>query len=493
MQSVPNRLLPRFVSLLVAVSLMASFASVASAAPVEIQTQSSFNASISQELQYQVEPAASTRNLIPGLEVTFQANAGATTYLRALNLSTTNVTSLDLGDNIGNTFWGTCRYSSGAAVSGVQDHYWASNLVPPAEIAITPQLRWLFVAPISGTYTCEVSVSGYSTIIHSGREVTMRIPAGASLTGQTYASAEEWKLDGSGSQTINVGNTVETLEHTYNLEESSDLTLDADIAISTCKYLSSICSGGQSGILGSSAKIQIEAQPILTGGASCGSAILSSPVTRWISSPKHHLTMNNSLTIDAASLSGCDEVEVKIKVSALDGNPIYLHGNSSIVASRVVAYEHQSQRATWSFADAQARFSGASIAADATAPSGDGQVGLLSSASGVNTSTSETVAVTPGTVVSVSGDWKLSGHGSELQLCFDVGGCPSTQALGSLNGTTTYTTDWEPFRVESEVPAGATNAYLSWSVGSDSAVDGFDWDATAATASYEPSVTPIAH
>ena len=180
------------------------------------------------------------------------------------------------------------------------------------------------------------------------------------------------------------------------------------------------------------------------------------------------------------------------QVAALPGAPVEaLHG--SFTSELEVSPGYQSGLNNWTFADGQARFDNdVIIVNDPSAPSGDGAVALLTSASGQKTAHSEPVAVTPGTQVTVGGDWRLSGHGTRLRLCFDVGGCPSSATLGNLTGSTLYMVDWITFELEGMAPAGASEAYLAWTVGSDGYSDGFTWNvlSDAADSITRVEVTP---
>ena len=134
----------------------------------------------------------------------------------------------------------------------------------------------------------------------------------------------------------------------------------------------------------------------------------------------------------------------------------------------------------WTFEDDIARFdNGAVVVTDPTAPSGDDHVLKLSSTSGQKTAASEHVTVIPGDEVRVWGDWRLSGHGTRLRLCFDVGGCTSSATVGSLTGSTVYSIDWITFELATNAPANSTEAWLEWTVGSDSYSDGFSWSVLA--------------
>jgi hypothetical protein len=107
---------------------------------------------------------------------------------------------------------------------------------------------------------------------------------------------------------------------------------------------------------------------------------------------------------------------------------------------------------------------------DPSAPSDDKRVVKVSS--GVHTS--DTVAVAPGAQIEVSGIWDLSGHGTKIELCFVGGSCTASSTMGRLTGTTVYSIPWIEFDLSTTVPAGRTQAYLRWTVASDSQIDYLD-------------------
>jgi len=126
------------------------------------------------------------------------------------------------------------------------------------------------------------------------------------------------------------------------------------------------------------------------------------------------------------------------------------------------------------------------VYSDPSAPSGDGEIVRLSAPDGETANGfSESYYVEPGQTVTVTGFWRLSGHGSTLTMCFDNGECPESESLGELGGSTIYNIDWTPFTLEAVVPDDSYWLYLDWIVGSDSEIDnlefGFDTSDTSNT------------
>jgi hypothetical protein len=52
--------------------------------------------------------------------------------------------------------------------------------------------------------------------------------------------------------------------------------------------------------------------------------------------------MNNQLKLDKITLGACTALSISVKVRAVDGNPLYIHGGtaSGSAASHAMAYEY---------------------------------------------------------------------------------------------------------------------------------------------------------
>jgi len=111
--------------------------------------------------------------------------------------------------------------------------------------------------------------------------------------------------------------------------------------------------------------------------------------------------------------------------------------------------------------------------------------------------TSMSLAVSPGQSVGVHGLWRLDGHGTTLDLCFDTDECLDTVSLGDINGATIYNIDWTAFALSATAPEDATEAYLVWSVGSEAEIDGLTWffsanDTSITRVDVTPTITVTA-
>ncbi|XEC32849.1 hypothetical protein JAO84_20145 [Streptomyces fradiae] len=281
---------------------------------------------------------------VPGTEIAFDAAAGERSYLWSRYFVTEPVDALSAGDNIGNTFAIRCRNADGTALPTATEagSYWAANLVPAIENKLTSALRWVFVAPAAGSYTCRLSIVSYSSIIVNGRTVTMRVPAGAELARQTYpvyTDITRWTLLAGSGTTVARGTTATTLGYTVTPTAGNRLSLYQDAALSTCAAGSSICSGGTTAYDGTVVETWVEAQPRNADGSLCGGPI-AGPVSRWdITNAKHHQSAANTLTLTTAQLGGCTQVRTTLKVRNVDGNPVKIHDG---YASGTIAATHGS-------------------------------------------------------------------------------------------------------------------------------------------------------
>lgn len=255
------------------------------------------------------------------------------------------MTPLGSGDNVGTTAAVRCGYSHGGALPAEAEagSYWAANQVPPGEASVSPALRWVFIAPTAGTYTCRLSVVSYSSIIQNGRTVTMKVPAGAELDRAVYANAARWTLPAASATVIARGTTQTTLGYTYVPTGGDNITLVQDAALTTCVPNSAICAGGSTAYDGTKAETWIEAQPQNADGTKCGDPI-GGPVAKWsISSAKHHRTATNAFHLTRSQLRGCTHIRTTLKVKNTDGNPVNLHaGHASgqIAATHGLAFTY---------------------------------------------------------------------------------------------------------------------------------------------------------
>lgn len=314
--------------------LATCWAGAASAAPAERTAP---------EYTYQVTRKAGPYQEIPGLSVNIHAEKGQPTYLWARDLRNENVTDLGSGDNIGSTFALYCRNADGSELPGERGTYWAANLVPPGEKQLTPTLRYLFVAPETGDYTCVTAISSYSSIIQGGREVVMRIPAGASLAHQPRSAGSRWTLPIDAERTIGSGESVSTLGFTYTPKwQDRKLAIVQDANLTTCLPGGSPCDGGSSGSDGVKVRTQVVAQPQHADGTPCGSPLTSEPKTTFISHAKHHLTSTNTLYATKSDLGACAKLRVNLELANLEGNPVMLHAgeSSKLARSHGVAFEY---------------------------------------------------------------------------------------------------------------------------------------------------------
>ncbi|MBT2444259.1 hypothetical protein J7E93_30035 [Streptomyces sp. ISL-36] len=306
-----------------AASVLALAGLVGTAAPAQ--------AALTEPFDYQVTPKAGPYRDIPGTEVTFTAAAGERSYLWSRNVVVSNVTKLAEGDWLGTTLSIRCAYAGGTPETaplpaGVEaGAYWAANFLPPEESSQTPTVRWVFIAPEQGTYTCRLSVTSYSTIVASGREVTMRVGAGAELARATYPYTARWTLLEESERVVGSGSTATTLGYTVTPTGADRIAVVQDAALTTCKAGSAICPGGTTAYDGTHLQTWIEAQPQNPDGTRCGAPKASTVATWRISNDKHHQAATNTLYLTTADLGGCSQIRVSLKVKHTWGNPVVIH------------------------------------------------------------------------------------------------------------------------------------------------------------------------
>lgn len=318
-----SRLAARFGGTLAA-SLLALAGLVGTATPAQ--------AVLAEPFDYQVTSTAGPYRDIPGTEVTFTAAAGERSYLWSRNVVLSNVTPLAEGDWLGTTFSIRCAYAGGTPETaplpaGVEaGAYWAANFLPD-ETSQSPTVRWVFIAPEHGTYTCRLSVTSYSSIVASGRQVTMRIGAGAELARATYPYAARWTLLQESERMVGSGSTATTLGYTVTPTGADRIAVVQDANLTTCKANSPYesCSGGTSAYDGTHVQTWIEAQPHNPDGTRCGAPKTSTATTWRISNAKHHQAAVNTLYLTTADLGGCSQLRVSLKVKHTWGNPVLIH------------------------------------------------------------------------------------------------------------------------------------------------------------------------
>ncbi|GAA3399211.1 hypothetical protein [Streptomyces roseoviridis] len=313
-------------------SLAASALSLALALAGLVGTAAPARAQLAEPFDYQVTSTAGPYRDIPGTEVTFTAAAGERSYLWSRNLVLSNVTALADGDWLGTTLSIRCAYAGGTPETaplpaGVEaGAYWAANFLP-GETSQSPVVRWVFIAPEEGTYTCRLSVTSYSSIVASGRQVTMRIGAGAELGRAVYPYAARWTLLQESERVVGAGSTATTLGYTVTPTGADRIAVVQDANLTTCKANSpyASCSGGTTAYDGSQVQTWIEAQPQNPDGTRCGAPRTSTVQTWRVSNSRHHQAAVNTLYLTTADLGGCSQIRVSLKAKHTWGNPVLIH------------------------------------------------------------------------------------------------------------------------------------------------------------------------
>jgi hypothetical protein len=342
--------------------LSSAFAAVLVSVALTVAPGTPASAVTAPEFNYSVSYGGSGGILdVPGTQLTFSMMAGEAIYLSTRDLSAAVLTPLRGGGNPGTTFLLTCT-GPGLSGTGVQRGvYAAKNADTPGVTTTAEWLRWLLVAPTTGTYTCRVQVSSYArndTIDYAGGSLSMRVNSGAQLIYSTVGgansvikAANRWAMPDvarsnefvlwNGSLRIDGSNAV--------LKEGANaLTLVQDVNLTTCIAGDSAtwakCAGTSAG--GSTIKTWIEAQPQYADGASCGPLITGPVRSTWIEPDVHHRTVNDTLVIDRSQIgAGCDRVRTSLMVSHGGGAPAVVHSHwagqdAANAPTHGVAYQH---------------------------------------------------------------------------------------------------------------------------------------------------------
>ena len=318
------------------VILSATVLAVTAVAGTVSATADSVAEGAADDFVYDVYADASHTVEIPGVATDLSLDDGQSVYLWTRDLAAENVTALSSGENIGTTFGLKCRNADGTDLDATeQGTYWAANLVPPGETQLKPTLRWLFTPPAAGDYHCFGTVTGYSSVVAGGKDVQMRIPAGASLAQHAYPAARSWMLPQESERVVSAGQEVTTLGVDYRLgTDEPKIAVVQDANLTTCKPGSHPCGEGSGGVNGATVRTVITVKQLNADDTECAAPISGEPATRRITDAKHHLAATNTLYLERSQLADCDHLRLSLVVTVTDGNPVVLHGGLSSGMSR---------------------------------------------------------------------------------------------------------------------------------------------------------------
>ncbi|GHJ53020.1 hypothetical protein Nm8I071_23270 [Nonomuraea sp. TT08I-71] len=323
----------RVAAVLTAIANLAAALIPGSATPAFAVTTPEYNYSFT-------TATSSALHSVPGSQVTVALAAGQKLYLYTKDLFNTLLTPMGADDAPGTTFYLSC-WKAGESTTDRVGVYSAQNTVTPNETTIDGTMRWLLVAPSAGSYTCEIQVGSYAradSIIEAGGRIYMRVKAGAQLNyshvgqpGSTVRSAHSWAMPDveslgeefvlwSGVKQLN-GSTIPLTSGAGNLTIVQDVNLTTCIPGDHLKW--SDCAGGDGG---STMRTWIEAQPQYSDGRACGPLIKGTVKSTWISRPRHHKTVNDTLTISRSGIgAACTQVRTTLKVEHGGGAQTVIH------------------------------------------------------------------------------------------------------------------------------------------------------------------------
>ncbi|GAA0617588.1 hypothetical protein HPO96_12715 [Kribbella sandramycini] len=292
---------------------------------------------------------------IPGTQVTFTAATGQKRYFSSRALTAELLTSgPGANDAPGTTFIVHCAgpNMTDGRQRGV---YWAENMATPGETRTSGLVRWLFIAPADGTFTCELQVSSYvrNDVIDRFGTLQWRILPGAELISSpvgegTVITAARWALPSKpvAEQTILRGGTHRTGGYTHVLSTAGTwVTVVQDVNLTTCHRADIPKFPGcdeAPAYNGSTVETWIEAQPQHRDGSSCGT-LRKGPVTStFISVARHHKTVTNTWVPAKSLFGGCPQVRLSVQVRHVGGAPTILHSNwvNAIAPTHGVVYQH---------------------------------------------------------------------------------------------------------------------------------------------------------
>ncbi|RIQ18986.1 hypothetical protein [Jiangella rhizosphaerae] len=276
---------------------------------------------------------------LPGSDLTMNLVQGEGVWLYTRNLvARTEWPNQD--PDPGATFIVQC-YGPGIASTGT-GWYAARNLDPPHnEFTFRPQIRAMFRAPSTGTYTCRLRVAAYQP-----RSGTIRVwfDAGATLHATPVKPTSSvgvtagygWTVPDSGTgpqpyispaspfRRHNYGN------YTFQDSGSSKVTIAMDQNVTTCTYGDGprypVCVGADAD--GTRVKFDIVVQPQHLDGSACG---VSSPIRVFeyqihVIAPYHHYPLSATAVLDKNEhLFGCPRVNIAMDLTWLSGEPMVIH------------------------------------------------------------------------------------------------------------------------------------------------------------------------
>jgi len=255
-------------------------------------------------------------------------------YTTGLEASTTFASGLP---NPGVAFVLQCY---GPAIAATGTGWYVDRNLDLPDNTFTPQIRTMFRAPSSGTYTCKIRVAAYQP--NSAITVPVTFHAGAILHGTPVKPASSLGVTAGFGWTVpNSGNNPQpfispaqpTLRHeygnyTFQSSSSPTVTIIEDQSVTTCAPGDTFagCQGAKSG--GTTVKTTLVVQPEHLNGTACGA---STPLqvfthTTTVTTALHHYPIMNTAVLNKASdLFGCPRVNVALDFTWISGQAMVVH------------------------------------------------------------------------------------------------------------------------------------------------------------------------
>lgn len=287
--------------------------------------------------QYVINATPNTNPVdLPGGALTMSMTQGEKVWLYTTDLEASTTWTQALPDP-GAPFIVQC-YGPGIASQGT-GWYAGRNLNPPHNTyTFRPQIRALFVAPSTGTYTCKIRVAAYQpstsftipVTFHAGARLRATPVKPTSSVGVTAGYG--WTVPNSSTQPyINSANPFKRHlygNYTFQSPSSSKVTIAMDQNVTTCAPGDTFagCSGATSG--GTTVKVEVVVQPQHLNGSACG---VSSPITVFshtlpVSTAYHHYPLKTTAVLDKnQDLFGCPRVNIAMDLTWISGQAMVIH------------------------------------------------------------------------------------------------------------------------------------------------------------------------
>ncbi|WP_116950402.1 hypothetical protein [Jiangella endophytica] len=230
-------------------------------------------------------------------------------------------------------------YGPGIASVGT-GWYAARNLDPPNNIyTFRPQIRAMFRAPSTGTYTCKLRVAAYQpnsgtipVTFHAGATLNATPVKPTSSVGVTAGYGWTVPDTGTGPQPyINAATPFRRHNYgnyTFQSAASPKVTIAMDQNVTSCAPGDTFAGCVNPESDGTTVKVDVVVQPQYLDGTACG---VSSPITVFshtlpVSTAYHHYPLSTQAVLDKDDdLFGCPRVNIAMDLTWVSGQPMVIH------------------------------------------------------------------------------------------------------------------------------------------------------------------------